>query len=211
MAQLIINSSIDSQFSELEKSIISKALEFLLSAVNHELFKMKVISFKQKNGEPGFFMNEGKTNEQIYSYIMSGADKFDTSANYDLDLNLTPFKSEDFKSGGGMLGYVRSNQSLIHLNTEYIKGNPPVIAAGIIMHEYMHNLGFNHDKGIGPLKKLVKNHDDTVPYAIGFIIMDICNAIFVGSPGYVSAREEDIKTAHNYTFTSMAKGILDGI
>jgi hypothetical protein len=212
MTKLSISSQISDKFTNEQKEIISTAIDYITKAVNHNDFKEKIISFKDNEANVAFLMNEDMSNERIYSYIMSGSDKFDPTKDYDLDIEILPFKSEDIKNdGGSTLGYVRGNKKPIYLNTDFMLSNAPVIIAGVIIHEYMHNLDFGHDSGIGPFKKRIDNYEYTVPYAIGFIITDIINVLYKDVPGYIYATPDDIKNSYSQTFDNFAADFVNGL
>jgi len=206
-----INSLINEKFSAAEKEKINEALLLLEQVVNSDLFKNKVFSFNQPDKTPSFVMNNNKSNEEIYEQLMSGADKFETGRDYELDLEIVPFESKDMKQGGTYMGYVRMNARIIHLNNGYINSNHPVVTAGVILHEYMHNLDFHHDQGIGPFRKLIKEHDYTVPYALGFIVMEVSNELNKIKPGYKAATEADIKNCYTKTFNDLANRIANEV
>jgi len=174
--------------TERTRELYELGLACALTAINSDEFEYAVKNYKFidpyigkiRNGfhensykyvkvtEDGFFPHVNLkitylNRAQIYNLIMSGWDKYDQKHDGDMDIEATIF----YKRWSSSVGYTYSDQRGTWINTKFWTGTELEIIARIaanIVHEYMHNLGFGHDRKWNPLR------DFTVPYAIGTIV-----------------------------------------
>lgn len=154
-----------------QRDLYKTAIIRLEEAMNSKEFEDKVKKFKytKPDGEivSHFKENGMLNNEAIYSLIMSGKDKFNRDADYDIDLSVTLYNKR-FTSA---IGYTYPNTFKTWVNTKF--WNKPSfkhVVAGIsgnIAHEGMHNFGFSHAYKNNPTRAF------TVPYAVGNIVYDL--------------------------------------
>ena len=90
---------------------------------------------------------------------MSGADKFNKEADQDIDVYLTIYYS--FKS---TVGYTYPSTWWTWINRKFFSSFDESEVAGNVVHEYMHNLGYDHNTA--------KDHN-SVPYATGYLVRDL--------------------------------------
>lgn len=142
--------------SNLEKVINSR--EFLDQVINHRV-----------NGELRYENNNNQTNNEIYSKIMSGQELLDTSVDnkWTLSLNLKWFFTIN------TLAYTYFDKPEIFINSRYYNRGMDAQIAGTICHEYMHKVGYSHDK------KSTNTRPFSVPYAVG----DICEMLYINNIG----------------------------
>lgn len=165
----------------------------LKQAINSEAFKQEVLgfSFKPRLGKPryNFNYNKGLSRKEIYSLIMSGNDRFvDQFPNdpnqlndKDIDIWIHPYIEHS-----NTVGYTNGKTYATWINLIILdkwidnygstRNKLLGIMARNMMHEYCHNLGFDH-KGNRP----TYFNSGTVPYAIGDILNNIIAGQFINS------------------------------
>ena len=139
-------------FTEQERQKFSLAIKKAEEVLNSEEFKDAVLIYP-------FDQANGTTNKEIYDMIMSGADKFNTMEDGDIDVQI-----EMYYSFGRAIGYTYPSTWFTWINRKFFKRFDHSEIAGNVVHEYMHNLGFGH--------RTAKDHD-SVPYAIGYLVRDM--------------------------------------
>lgn len=154
-------------FSDAEKKVfMEKVVPLLEKVVNSDEFKERVLEYSYF-GNKGFVDNRGLARPAIYRRFISGADKFNTAEDQDLDLFLSIFYSRR-----STIGYTYPSTFKTWVNRRFFSwwlksdtGRCNII--GNIVHEYMHNLGFDHAVRWNKLR------DHSVPYAYGNIAKEI--------------------------------------
>ncbi len=115
------------------------------------------------------------TRQELYTLIMSGWDKFDQTKDGDVDL-----KSHlHYKRWSRAIGHTYPSTFKTWMNTKFWTGSETDIVAliaGNIVHEYMHNLGFDHAFDWNPTRQF------SVPYAIGTIVRQLVDKSYVPGP-----------------------------
>jgi hypothetical protein len=130
-----------------------KACALLECVLNSDTFKERVLKEQ-------FTHTNGKTSQQIYDDLMSGADSFNKKPDSDIDISCEMYTARFSK----VIGYTSPGDSVIHSNSKfYDKFELSEIAMNII-HEYMHRCGFDHASA---------SESTSVPYKIGYIVRDI--------------------------------------
>ena len=105
-------------------------------------------------------------NNEVYKIIMSGWDAYHQEKDGDIDVEATLY----YKRFTSTVGWTTRGSLATHSNTKFWTGTEREIIAriaGNIIHEYMHNLGFGHDRRRNPTRRY------TVPYAIGIIVRNL--------------------------------------
>jgi len=115
----------------------------------------------------GFKNNNGDSNKEIYDKFMSGVDEFNTVSDKDIDLFLTMYYSPRIT-----VGYTYPSTFKTWVNSRFFKiwlkskaGHCNIV--GNVIHEYMHNMGYNHASRSNSTRK------HTVPYAFGRIATEV--------------------------------------
>ncbi len=204
MNEIKLDYCVDAAFTETEKDKLVAAVNILGKVVNDELFRDKVTNYTWSDTEKKyltFLMNNDLSNQQVLEKLLNGRDKFENTDDYTLNLKLVPYENID-----AIEGYVRGNSPEIHINKLYLDGWHPVVVAGIILHEYCHNLGFMHDQGF--FHSLVKEHLHTVPYALGFILYDIANEVCKDDPSYLPYYDDQNKPVFMSAMADHCKDIV---
>ncbi len=162
--EVVVNTTKNFSQSDLEK--LHQATVMVQEIVNTTEFKDRVINFVYQN-QKTFVQNNGLSNEQIYSLLMSGAKKYPvaTPANHVMDFDLELFKPKLFQ--GNVLGYTSSSTSLISINQKFYRSSAVYEVAMNLVHEWTHKMGFEHDFNY------TARRDYSVPYAVGYMIRDI--------------------------------------
>jgi hypothetical protein len=154
-----------------EDVFLNDVIPLLEKVANSGLFKRLVLDYDQymegfkKPYSSKFFPDH--SNKEIYNLFMSGADKFNPEPDNDMDLFLTSYYSRK-----NVVGYTYPSTFKTWVNRKFFvrrlkskNGHAKII--GNIIHEYMHNLGFSHNKRWNSTRK------HTVPYAYGRIAEEV--------------------------------------
>lgn len=132
-------------FKKCELAKYKKGLDLLQMIINSRQFKERVLA-------ASFTETNGMSSEEIYSYLISGQNKF-----YDeVDHNLEIYTSMYF-SWKRVVGYTYPSTVWTWLNRRVFRKMKPSSIASNCLHEYAHNCGWGHKK-----KK-----STSVPYQLG--------------------------------------------
>jgi hypothetical protein len=160
---------------------IYQSIELLRTIFATPEFRSRILNHRYR-GRKSFAFNKGLTNEQIYRKILSGMEKLEGESNNAMDVEIALFT--DLKSK--VLGYTKPNTRKIWMNTKYFNENTsPVELSSHMMHEWLHKLGFGHER------KRCNNRKYSVPYAIGYIVKDLTKETYHQIP---EDQEGDILT-----------------
>lgn len=163
------------EFNSDQKDFLLQTAQILSNAINSDKFKKDVENFsyltRLRRRKSHFRMNNGYSRKQIYMLILSGKDNFEKEEDNVINFILRPYK-EALKYHA----YTNPSSKDIYINKTYIKycinlekkTKAFSKMADTLIHEYMHNLGFNHKTN-----KPSKYNNSTVPWAIGTIVKTI--------------------------------------
>lgn len=144
-----------------ERKLLAAA-ELIKKVITSEDFKERVLNYAH-NGINAFVDNKGLSNSQIYQIIMDGAETLLPEKNHRMDVEVELFHEKNIT-----IGYTYPNTRRIWMNTKYFNQYTPLQVADNLMHEWIHKLGFDHEV------KWNKHREHSVPYAIGYIVKDLC-------------------------------------
>ncbi len=145
----------------------------MIIAMNSDQFKQRVLNYSYIDSSNSVISNFKSpysgdkyfTRQEIYDYIMSGADDFDKEKDGDIDLYCGLY----YKRWSSAIGYTDGTR-WHYMNTRFFGDlSDHAEVAGNVSHEYMHKLGFTH------AYKYNHTREHTVPYAIGYILSDLIN------------------------------------
>lgn len=139
-------------FTEAEKIKFKQALYYAEEVMNSQEFKTRFLQMP-------LVQTNGKTNQQIYEELMSGADKFNQEADGDIDVYITMYYS--FRN---TVGYTYPSTWYTWINRKFFSGFNYADVAGNVVHEYMHNMGYDHKRATDKW---------SVPYAVGYLVRDM--------------------------------------
>jgi len=148
-------------FTEKEKIKFAKAMELGHQVINSVEFKEKIINCQ-------FSEARGLSNQQIWELICTGKDLYNEEDDHDIDVFITMY--ENFWTG--TVGYTYPNTFKTWVNRKFFSRFDESEILGNVIHEAMHNFGFDH---LVKAKKL-----ESVPYQIGYIARDLGNEIMKG-------------------------------
>lgn len=176
------------------KELFRLGMKASVDALNSPQFKEAVHNFKWVDPKTGVTRFEFKNDEysyvdkvtrdkfskevsrqELYNLIMSGWDKFDQVTDGDIDIKTDLF----YKRWSNAIGYTYPSTFKTWINTKFWTGSEKRIVAliaGNIVHEYMHNMGFDHAFDWNPTREF------TVPYAIGRIVNRIVSGDYTPGP-----------------------------
>lgn len=148
-----------------EKKVL-KAVRILKKIITSDEFKERIINFNY-NGKRNFIDNKGISNQEVYQKILEGAEQIgNTSPNNLMDVEL-----ELYHQSTTTIGYTYPDTSRIWINKKYFTRYSPAKVADNLMHEWMHKLGFTHET------KWSKDRDNSVPYAVGYLVEELAQKI----------------------------------
>jgi hypothetical protein len=154
-------------FSDEALKKLNEAMRLLELAVNSQEFKDRVLNFKNTLGEPQFASNKGLTNQQIFEIFMEGRETLQHNTPGEMNFFLKLYH----RPWSRVIGYTSGNTNVIHINWRFFRKYRPYDVAANLAHEWTHKMGFDH--------KSAKEHD-SAPYAIGYIVGDIAQRIYLG-------------------------------
>lgn len=154
------------RMGRMKERKIEEAVDLLREVFASHEFKQKILNHRFQ-GRRSFYMNKGLTNGQIYRRILSGVERIYPYRNNAMDVEVELYS--DFQSR--VLGFTRPGTRRIWMNTKYFNRHSRSELAGHLMHEWLHKLGFDHERKSSPYRK------HSVPYAIGYIVKKIAREI----------------------------------
>lgn len=150
-------------FEEKHEKKIEQALEIILKIVKSGEFMNKVIYFSY-NGKREFVQNDGLNNFQIYLHILQGTEKLlgfcDAGIDMEMELWIPRLPTST-------TGYTSPGTNRVWIKKSYLERASVAELAGTIFHEWLHKIGFDHDK------KPTQRRPYSVPYAIGDIMGEL--------------------------------------
>jgi hypothetical protein len=149
------------------------SIEILREIFSSSEFRRRILHHRF-NGERTFHRNNGLTNDQIYWLILSGRERLTPHKNNAMDVEVELYS--DFNSS--VLGFTMPRTKRIWMNLKYFNKNSPADIASHLTHEWLHKLGFDHEKDKTSLRKY------SVPYAVGYIVKDLTRKLQRRFPGY---------------------------
>lgn len=147
---------------------LDQAVTVLNQVLNGPDFKDRILNFTY-NGQKAFVQNNGMSNQQVYDFLMSGAEQYPvvTPANDLADVNLTIYYPPFWKAFSSAVAFTSESDPYLHIyNRYYNKASIPEISNTII-HEWTHKMGFDHDFNSTAQRPY------SVPYAVGTIVNDL--------------------------------------
>lgn len=173
------------EFSELQVKLIKESTEILSAVLNSVSFEKEVKNYtwRRKRGKTvKSFNHTSDSNETVLGRIKSGNDNFSTEGegsqnvlgDKDLDVWLIPYITNKGVVGHTNSGTYKTWMNLKNLTArmqKYVNDEHllKISIAQNILHEYCHNLGYQH-KGN---RKHKHNNKHSVPYGVGEIFSDI--------------------------------------
>lgn len=150
------------KMSPLKQEKIFSAVELLRRVFSSDEFRDRILKH-EFNGKRSFHLNKGLTNREIYRRILEGMETLSQEENNAMDVEIELYS--DFDSP--VLGYTYPRSKRIWMNLKYFNKHSPAEVAGHLVHEWLHKLGFDHERERHPDRKY------SVPYAVGYIVRDI--------------------------------------
>lgn len=154
------------KMGRMKERKLEEATDLLREVFASYEFKKKILNHRFR-GRRTFYMNKGLTNAQIYRRILSGVERIYPYRNNAMDVEVELYS--DFQST--VLGYTRPGTKRIWMNTKYFNRHSRAELAAHLTHEWLHKLGFDHERKRNPDRKY------SVPYAIGYIVKDIAREL----------------------------------
>lgn len=144
------------------KAKLDQAEKLIDLVMNSKEYEEEVLNFTHK-GVKTFYSNNGLTNAQIYEKLYAGAEALIPAVNYQLDLKVTMYYSNN-----KTVGYTYPSSMIVNTNWKFHKNYQPCRIASNIVHEWTHKMGFGHSSNY------TSNRDFTVPYGHNDIIERLC-------------------------------------
>lgn len=148
-------------FSKREKKKMLEAVRIGEIVLNSAEFKTKVCSFE-------FAENRGMSGLDIWRLICTGKDLYNSKEDNDIDMFTTMYHS----FWTSTVGYTYPNTWKTWINRKYYANFSPAEVLGNVIHEAMHNFGFDHLDS--------RTMNDSVPYKIGNIVRDLAKEVIAG-------------------------------
>ncbi len=145
-----------------ENKKITETVEVLKKVFYSREFRERILGHKF-NDQVSFHLNKGLSNEEIYDLLIEGAEELYPYKNFAMDVEIELYT--DLNSN--VLGYTKPSTRKIWINSKYFYKNTIAEVAGNLTHEWLHKLGFDHEKDKNDIRQF------SVPYAIGNIVRDL--------------------------------------
>ncbi len=149
------------KFEVEQEEKVHKAVDIIKQVIASQEFRTKVLTHKY-DGETQFANNGGFTNAQIYQMLLDGSEKLTPGVDHEMDMEL-----ELYYTSKDTVGYTYANSKRVWMNTKFFTPYTPAQVAGNLFHEWIHKLGFVHDRSNTARRPY------SVPYAIGYLIRDL--------------------------------------
>lgn len=141
---------------------IDRSIDILREIFASPEFKRRILRHKF-GGRYRFWKNKGLSNAQIYRRILSGVEKLHPYNNNAMDVEVALYTDNQSQ----VVGYTNTRTKRIWMNTKYFNRHTPAEVASHLTHEWLHKLGFGHEKA------RCKERRYSVPYAVGYIVRDL--------------------------------------
>ena len=168
---LKVNVTQQQNFTTEQTDKLNQAITILDQVLNSPEFKDRVLNFSYQ-GQLGFVQNNGMNNQQIYDYLMGGAEKYPTQqvANGMADMMLSIYTPPWYKRFSKALAYTNIDDPFLHIYKNYYNGASVADISNTLVHEWTHKMGFDHDFNATPQRPY------SVPYGIGNTIEELVAA-----------------------------------
>lgn len=138
------------------------SIEILREIFASPEFRKRILHHKFA-GKKRFWKNKGLSNAQIYKRILSGVEKLYPYHNNAMDVEIELYTDNE----SIVIGYTNPRTKRIWMNTKYFNRHTPSEVAAHLTHEWLHKLGFDHEK------ERCERRLYSVPYAVGYIVRDL--------------------------------------
>lgn len=152
-------------FNTEQEDKVLEAADLIRKVLASEEFKNRILNHKV-NGKKTFVDNDGLSNEEIYKKIVEGSEKLRPGTDNQMDLEL-----EVYKENNSTVGYTYPDTVRVWMNEKFFNANASWKVTTNMTHEWLHKLGFKHDKARTPLRKY------SVPYAIGYLMAELAKSV----------------------------------
>jgi len=144
----------------------------LNQVLNGPDFKEQILNFTY-NGQGGFVQNNGMSNQQVYDYLMAGAEEYPTQqpANGMADMFLSIYTPPWYKMFSKALAFTSTDDPFLHIYKKYYNDASVADISNTLIHEWTHKMGFVHD--YDPTAR----RPYSVPYGVGGIIENMVQAL----------------------------------
>lgn len=150
-------------FQENHEKKISEALSLIVSITKSQAFMDRLVGFSY-NGKNEYVQNNGLSNFEIYLHILQGSEELikviDAGIDMEMELWIPRLPTTT-------TGYTSPGVNRIWIKKSYLERASVAQVAGTIFHEWLHKIGFKHDK------KPTRRRPYSVPYAIGDLMVEL--------------------------------------
>lgn len=155
-----------SRMGPLKEEKLFEATELLRVIFSSPEFKSRILNHRYR-GRYRFAHNNGLSNSQIYHRILLGVEKLYPVKNNAMDVEIELYTNHR----SIVLGYTMPRTKKIWMNTKYFDRHTPAEVASHLTHEWLHKLGFGHEKKKSQYRKY------SVPYAVGYMVKELAKEI----------------------------------
>ena len=143
-----------------------EGVELLRKVFSSDEFRNRILKHKF-NGRYSYAHNKGLSNRQIYKLLLKGTERLLPYENNAMDVEVELYT--DYRSK--VLGFTLPRSRRIWMNRKYFYKHTPAEVASHLTHEWLHKLGFHHEK------ERTEDRKFSVPYAIGYIVKDLAREL----------------------------------
>jgi len=155
-------------YTAAESQKLQQATALLSRVLGSAEFRQRVLDYSRRAG-PGFADNDGLQNAQVLEKLLAASEDFASDPDGEVDLHLEIRDLGWFQRH--TVGYTYPNKPLITQNRRFFAQSSAAEVAGNLAHEWVHKLGFGHDK------RATAQRPDSVPYAVGRIVEELARKL----------------------------------
>lgn len=154
-------------FEPRHQAKLTEALELSERVIKSEEFSHSILKFEYQEKKQ-FADNSSHSNLQVLSFIAIGAEILEKVSDKEMNLEVEHWIPRFPTS---TTGYTSRGVRRIWINGNYLERASVPELAGTLVHEWMHKIGYEHDK------KLTAKRPYSVPYGVGEIVVKIGNKL----------------------------------
>lgn len=147
---------IELNYNKIQKAKLEEAKKLLALVFNSQELRAKVASRK------AFTESQGLSNPLVLERILRGSEQLTPGDDYTMTLKVKMYYRRLTK----VVGYTTPESLIVNTNSKFHDSFTPCQVAANLSHEWAHKLGFTHRSAADK---------DSVPYAIGDLVLEACN------------------------------------
>jgi len=133
--------------TEVRKKKAQICADRLLEIMRSDEFKHEILNMDRNywlQGEAKSSPFYKKSNEEIYKFLMSGAEEWNNEVDYEIDLIVDDYRGKIWSK---VVGYMNPGKPTVYVNTRFFDTMSKMKVCSNFGHEWTHTMGARHPKG----------------------------------------------------------------